>query len=104
MLILQIDGITGGTSPYNLYACDAYGNQCAILATLTGPVPPPSTGITLNIPSQFNNVPVIGIKIVDSNGCEQFILINCGAAKGKIYQSGEVFLFMEGNIYIFEDQ
>ena len=102
MLILQINGITGGTSPYNLYACDAYGNQCVIFATLTTPIP--SSGITLNIPSQFNNVPAIGIKIIDSNGCEQFILLNCGEGKGKIYQSGEVFLFMDGNIYIFEDQ
>ena len=95
MLVLQIDGITGATAPYNLYVCDVYGNQCAILATINTPIPP---SITLNVPSQFNNAPAIGLKIIDVNGCEQFILINCGAAKGKIYQSGEVFLFMEGNI------
>jgi hypothetical protein len=56
------------------------------------------------VPSQFNNAPAIGLKIIDVNGCEQFGIIYCGAAKGKIFQSGEVFLFMDGNIYIFEDQ
>ncbi len=101
MLILQIDGITGATAPYDLYVCDVYGNQCAILATINTPIPP---SITLNVPSQFNNAPAIGIKIIDANCCEQFVIIYCGSEKGKILQSGEVFLFMDANIYIFEDQ
>jgi hypothetical protein len=71
------------------------------LATINTPIPP---SITLNVPSQFNNVPAIGLKIIDANGCEEFAIIYCGDAKGKIFQSAEVFLFMDGNIYIFEDQ
>jgi hypothetical protein len=71
------------------------------LATINDPIPP---SITLNVPSQFNNAPAIGLKIIDVNGCEQFGIIYCGDAKGKIFQSGEVFLFMDANIYIFEDQ
>jgi hypothetical protein len=101
MLVIQLNSITGATPPYNLFICDVYGNQCVVLATINTPIPP---SITLNVPSQFNNVPAIGLKIIDYYGCEQFEIINCGDVNGKIFQSAEVFLFMDGNIYIFEDQ
>jgi len=74
MLVLQIDSITGATLPYFIYVCDVYGNQCAVLTYVNTPIPP---SITLNIPSQFNNVPEIGIKIIDINGCEVFQTIYC---------------------------
>jgi len=101
MLVLQIDSITGATLPYVIYVCDVYGNQCAVLAYINTPIPP---SITLNIPSQFNNVPAIGIKIIDVYGCEEFFILNCGESKSKLFQSGEGFLFMDANIYLFEDQ
>ena len=75
MLVLQIDSITGTTLPYIIYVCDVYGNQCAVLTNINTPIPP---SITLNIPSQFNNVPAIGIKIIDANCCEEFSILNCG--------------------------
>jgi hypothetical protein len=78
-----------------------YGNQCAVLTYINTPIPP---SITLNIPSQFNNVPAIGIKIIDVYGCEEFFILNCGESKSKLFQSGEGFLFMDANIYLFEDQ
>ena len=74
MLVLQIDSISGATLPYIIYACDVYGNQCAVLSYINYPIPP---SITLNIPSQFNNVPAIGIKVIDANGCEVFETIYC---------------------------
>ena len=74
MLVLQIDSITGATLPYVIYVCDVYGNQCAVLSYVNTPIPP---SITLNIPSQFNNVPAIGIKIIDANGCEVFETTYC---------------------------
>lgn len=74
MLVLQIDSITGATLPYVIYVCDVYGNQCAVLTNINTPIPP---SITLNIPSQFNNVPAIGIKIIDANGCEVFETTYC---------------------------
>ena len=101
MLVIQLNSITGATPPYDLYLCDVYGNQCAVLATINTPIPP---SITLNVPSQFNNVPAIGLKIIDVNCCEQFGIIYCGDSNGKIFQSSEVFLFQDANIYIFEDQ
>ena len=75
MLVIQLNSITGATPPYNLFICDVYGNQCVVLATINTPIPP---SITLNVPSQFNNVPAIGLKIIDYYGCEQFEIINCG--------------------------
>ena len=101
MLVLQIDSITGATIPYFIYVCDVYGNQCAVLTNINTPIPP---SITLNIPSQFNNVPAIGIKIIDAYGCEEFFILNCGGPKSKLYQSGEGFIFIDANIYLFEDQ
>ena len=74
MLVIQLNSITGVTPPYDLFVCDVYGNQCAILATINTPIPP---SLTLNVPSQFNNVPAIGLKIIDYYGCEQFVIINC---------------------------
>jgi hypothetical protein len=86
--------------PYNLYACDVYGNQCVLLASINVSVPPV---ISIVLPSGFNSAPSVGIKIIDSLGCEKFGIFYCDE-KGKIYQDGEIFIFMDANIYIFENQ
>ena len=75
MTSIDLYSISGLVYPYTVYVCDVYGNQCAVLSYINTPIPP---SITLNIPSQFNNVPAIGIKIIDANGCEEFSILNCG--------------------------
>jgi len=101
MSTIAIYGMTGVTLPYDIYTCDVYGNSCVLVSTINSTVPPI---ITITLPSQFNTAPAIGIKIIDSVGCEKFGIINCQEGKGKLFESGEVFLFQDANIYIFEDQ
>jgi hypothetical protein len=100
MTQIEITGVSGVTLPYNLYACDVYGNQCVLLASINVSVPPV---ISIVLPSGFNSAPSVGIKIIDSLGCEKFGIFYCDE-KGKIYQDGEIFIFMDANIYIFENQ
>ena len=71
-----------------------------LISTINTQVPP---SISIVLPTAFNSAPAVGIKIIDSLGCEKFGIIYCDA-KGKIYQDGEIFIFMDANIYIFEDQ
>ncbi len=101
MSTIEIYAISGVTLPYDVYACDVYGNQCVLISTINSPVPPV---ITLTLPSQFDSAPAIGLKIIDSAGCQKFGILNCEVNKGKIYQSGEIFIFQDGDIYIFENQ
>ena len=100
MTQIEITGVSGVTLPYDLYACDVYGNQCVLISTINTQVPP---SISIVLPTAFNSAPAVGIKIIYSLGCEKFGIIYCDA-KGKIYQDGEIFIFMDANIYIFEDQ
>ena len=74
MTQLQIHQITGATLPYDIYICDVYGNQCILVATINVAVPPT---ITITIPSQFNTAPAVGIKLIDSLGCEIFKIVDC---------------------------
>jgi len=59
---------------YNVFVCDVYGNNCVLVANVIPPQPPT---ITITIPSQFNNAPAVGVKIIDLNGCELFKLFDC---------------------------
>ena len=63
MTQIQINSITGSAYPYTLYACDAYGNQCVLIATI------PSTAtfpLIITLPPQFNGAPAVGLKMIDS--------------------------------------
>jgi hypothetical protein len=100
MTKLDINSITGASLPLNLYACDVYGNQCVLIATITTAIPPP---IEIILPAQFNTAPALGLKLIDSIGCEKFGIIYCDD-KAKIFQDGVIFIFMDADIYIFEDQ
>ena len=61
MTAINIQTITGINFPYTIYACDVYGNQCTLIATIVTSVPPENIII---LPSQFNNVAAVGIKVI----------------------------------------
>ena len=63
---IQITYLTG-TSPFDVYVCDYYGNNCEFIYTLSGSV---SFPVNLILPDNFVNVPIIKIKVVDGTGCE----------------------------------
>lgn len=98
------------TTPYNVYVCDVYGNQCVLVANVNIGQPPT---LELTIPSQFNYAPAIGIKIVDFLGCEIFKIYDCGEGvitttttiipeTYKQFQDEEYFYFMDNIIYEFQ--
>ena len=104
MVILEIQGISGGTLPISLYACDVYQNQCVLFGTIESSVPPT---VTFTLPSQFDTVPSFGILLVDDDGCEKFEIAVCnvGDVYAKIFQNDDenhIFQFMDYVIYRFE--
>lgn len=102
MTQIQINSITGSDYPYTLYACDVYGNQCLLIAT----IPPTATfPLVITLPPQFNGSPAVGLKMIDTLGCELFGILYCtGNNTAKIFEDGEIFLFMDAEIFIFQDQ
>ena len=75
MTSIEITSITGSiTMPYTVYACDVYGNNCIIVASIGTTVPPSNTII---LPYQFNTAPAVGIKIITMDGCERFETFSC---------------------------
>ena len=77
MTQVRIDLISGGTFPIGVYIADVYGNNQSFLGTINpGPVPPIVTSNS-TIPTIFNTAPQIMLKLVDSNGCETFKILDC---------------------------
>jgi len=75
MTSIEITSITGSIIiPYTIYACDVYGNNCVLIATIGTTVPPSNTII---LPYQFNMAPAVGIKVITFDGCERFEVFNC---------------------------
>jgi len=72
-MYIEISSISG-TSPFQIWVCDYYGNQCQLIDTITGPVPP---AVYYNLPVAFMYAPVVTIKIIDSLGCETSTLYYC---------------------------
>ncbi len=66
MAFIEISSITG-VSPYEVYVSDIYGNNETFIASFSGAVPPSQYFI---LPSLFDTVPIVSIKIVDSNNCQ----------------------------------
>lgn len=77
MTQVRITDISGGTYPINVYISDVYGNNQTLLGTISaGPVPPVVEYNTV-IPSIFQTAPEIMLKLVDSNNCEVFKILQC---------------------------
>lgn len=65
---IDITGISGGTAPISVYACDEYGNNCSFLGTTPG---------VYILPSLLQTATTIMVKSIDSNGCVYFKIISC---------------------------
>lgn len=73
-MITTID-ITGSTgiSPYQIYVCDITNTYCYLVTGSTS-IPPTFTFV---VPSPLLGVNELLVKIIDSNGCEDFNLYSC---------------------------
>lgn len=74
MTSIDLTSITGLTFPYTVYACDVYGENCIVIATIENTVPPNNL---IALPIEFNQAPAVGILIVTSDGCERFLTFDC---------------------------
>jgi hypothetical protein len=66
MTRVEISQITG-TTPIDVYVADYYGNFRTYLGTISTSVPP---SVFYDLPSSFNDVPLVKLILIDSNGCE----------------------------------
>lgn len=73
MARLNILSITG-TSPYDVYVADEFGNNETLVGTISTSVPPTEY---FYLPNIFNNAPAIMVRIVDANDCDKFKIIDC---------------------------
>ena len=98
MTQVTINSIVGLIPPYSGFACDVYGNQCVYIGQIT------VTPITITLPSQFDTAPAIGLKLIDTTGCEKLITLICIEVEPveKQYQDGDDFFFMDYEIYQFQ--
>jgi hypothetical protein len=77
MTQVRITEISGGTYPISVFISDVYGNNSTLLGTISsGPVPP-TVKYNNVIPAIFNTAPEIMLKLVDSNNCEIFKILDC---------------------------
>lgn len=77
MVQIRITDISGGSYPIEVYIADVYGNYQTYIGTISpGPVPPTQT-YNSTIPSIFQTAPQLMLKLIDSNGCEIFKILNC---------------------------
>lgn len=101
MKAIAIYSIVGLNPPYTVYACDVYGNQCVLVSIISVP---PSPYVNIFLPSQFDNVPSLGIKLITSDGCEEFKIYSCiVTVEVKQFQDLEVFEFMDNILYDFQN-
>ena len=76
MTQVRIDFISGASFPVQVYISDVYGNNQALIGTITSSVPP-EVDFNSTIPPIFNTAPAVMIRIVDANGCEIFKILEC---------------------------
>lgn len=86
MANIRLNSITG-TPPFEVYVSDINGNNESLVGIITNSVPPT---VTLDIPNLFNNLPQIGLTIIDVNDCSQFHIIPCNTETDICYFGIEI--------------
>ena len=94
-MLIEVTGVTSGTSPYNIYVCDSNNNGCFFITAVTSFSPT----VVINTDNFFPNAPAVYLKILDGTLCEKLYLLECGVYS---FQDGNVFIFMDGDINVFQ--
>lgn len=82
--------------PYKVYVCDGFGNNCFFLALLQDNNP---TNM-LYLPPQFNNAPVIIVKIIDGINCVTEKTYFCGVSNPEVIEIIDGILFDGGYLLV----
>ena len=95
-----VSSVIGGTFPIFIYACDSFGNNCSLVASVTSVTPLP---YIITLPPQFDTAPAVGLRLVDSTGCDKLAILLCIdiPPTPKQFQDGDIFLFMNYEIFQF---
>ena len=94
-MLIEITGVTSGTSPYNIYVCDSNNVACFFVTGVSSFNP----SVIINTENYFPTAPAVYLKILDGSLCEKLFLLDCG---GYIFQDGNLYLFMDGSQYTFQ--
>ena len=94
-MLITITGITSGSSPYNIYICDSNNTACFYVSGVTS-IPP---SVVIDTDNFFPNAPAVYLKILDGTLCEKLYLLECGVYN---LQDTNIFIFMDGNINVFQ--
>ena len=65
---VNINGITGGTEPYDVYVCQPNNTSCFYISTIMDSDFNPNP-YEFDIPAPYDNSQAYLIKLVDSNDC-----------------------------------
>ena len=63
---VNINGITGGTEPYNVYVCQPNNTSCFYISTIMDSDLNP---YEFDIPAPYNNLSAYMLKLIDGNNC-----------------------------------
>lgn len=94
-MLIQITGVTSGTSPYDIFICDQTNTSCFFVSGSTT-VPP---DVYINVEDYFPGNAVVYVRLVDTDGCVKSYQLSC---YGKIFQDDFGFAFMDDDYYYFQ--
>lgn len=97
MGVINLKNINSISFPFQIYVCNVYGNGCIYLGTINTLVPPNNK---IQLPIEYQSAPAVGIKIISSDGCERFEIVNCSELCGLLLQydtNKDKFLLIQDN-------
>ena len=72
-MVIEITGVTSGTSLYDVYICDPTNVSCFYVSGVTS-IPP---NVVIDSSVFFPNEDIVYIKIINVDGCIKEIQIDC---------------------------
>lgn len=82
MTQIRIEAVSGSV-PISVFVSDIFGNNSTLIGTITntGVIPPAARFYP---PFLFNSAPQIMVTLIDNNGCEKFVILDCSFGCGFI--------------------
>jgi hypothetical protein len=74
MTEIELTGLTGMSTPFDVYCCDAYGNNCILVSTVNTNIPPT---IIIPLPPIFHTYPSVVIRLSNCINCDYQELVYC---------------------------
>ena len=94
-MIIEITGVTSGTSPYDIFICDQTNTSCFYVSGSTT-IPP---NVYIYADNYFPNEQNLWVKLIDTDGCIKEYNLVCGQ---KLFQDDFGFIFMDDNYFMFQ--